>query len=72
MTKLSTQPKIMNLRPMPIPKQKYYSISMDVMPGIPKVGENDVVMVIVYSLSNGQLSYIILNKPQRKKWPNFF
>ena len=37
MAKHSTQPKSRKLRPLPIPKQKFYSISMNFMMGIPKV-----------------------------------
>lgn len=51
MAKHSTQPKIGKLRPLPIPKQNFYSISMDFMTGIPKVGNDDAVMVIVCRLS---------------------
>jgi putative transposase len=50
-TKHSTQPKIMILRPLPIPKQNFYSISMDFMTGIPKRVENDAIIVIVCWLS---------------------
>ena len=47
MAKHSTQPKIGKLRPLPIPKQNFYSISMDFMTGMPKTGGNDAIMVIV-------------------------
>jgi hypothetical protein len=49
--KHSTQPKIGKLRPLPIPKQNFYSISMDFMTNIPKVAGNDAIMIIVCRLS---------------------
>ena len=51
MTKHSTQSKIRKLIPLPIPKQKIYSISMDFRTDISKVAENDAIMVIVCRLS---------------------
>ena len=49
--KYSTQPKIGKLRPLPIPKQNFYSTSMDFMTGVPKVAGYDAIMVIVCRLS---------------------
>ena len=51
MSKHSTQPKIGKLKPLPIPKQKNYSISMDFISSIPKVARMDAIMVIVCRLS---------------------
>ena len=51
MSKHSTQPKIGKLRPLSIPKQNFYSISMDFMTSIPKVVGVDAIMVIVCRLS---------------------
>ena len=51
MAKHNTQLKIGKLRVLSIPKQKFYSISMDFMTGIPKVEGNDAIMVIVCCLS---------------------
>lgn len=47
MVKHSTQPKIGKLKPLPILKQKNYSISMDFLTNIPKVAGNDAIVVIV-------------------------
>jgi hypothetical protein len=49
--KHSTQRKIRKLRPLPIPKQNFQSISMDFMSGIPKVNSFDSIMIIVCRLS---------------------
>lgn len=51
MAKHRTQPKIEKLRPLPISKQNFYSISMDFVTGIPKVAGNVEIMVIVCRLS---------------------
>lgn len=52
MTKHSTQSKIEKLRPLPIFKHNFYSISMDFMTRIPKVAGNDAVMVFMCYLNN--------------------
>ena len=46
-----TQPKIGKLKPLSIPKQKIYSISMDFMTEVSKVTGNDVIMVIFCRLN---------------------
>lgn len=61
MSKHSTQPKIGKLRPWPIPKQNFYSISMDFMTGIPKVAGVDAIMVIVCRL-NKLSAFVPCNK----------
>ena len=50
MSKHSIQPKTGKLRPLPIPKQNLYSISMDFMTGILKVAGMDAIMVIICRL----------------------
>jgi hypothetical protein len=51
MSKHSTQPKLGKLRPLPIPKQNFQSLSMDFLSGIPCVNKHDAIMVVVCRLT---------------------
>lgn len=70
MVKHSTQSKIGKLRPLPITKQNFYSISIDFITESPKVAGNDAIIMIVCRLNNW-LAFVPCSKQAMpKRWPS--
>ena len=70
MTKRNTQPKIENLRSLPLPKQ-YYLLNIDgLYDGQLEDGGYDAIMVIVFQWIKWATFVPCSKQTQPKRWPN--